>query len=43
VTRAGPPRAHYDVAAPRPRLRTRAAQSQLKETILEELHAAHAI
>lgn len=42
-TRAGPPRAHYDVAAPRPRLRTRAAQSQLKETILEELHAAHAI
>ena len=42
-TRAGPPRAHYDVAAPRPRLRTRAAQSQLKETILGELHAAHAI
>ena len=42
-TRAGPPRAHYDVAAPRPRLRTRAAQAQLKETILGELHAAHAI
>ncbi|WP_058047951.1 ABC transporter ATP-binding protein [Janthinobacterium sp. Ant5-2-1] len=42
-TRAGPPRAHYDVAAPRPRLRTPAAQAQLKETILDELHAAHAI
>ena len=42
-TRAGPPRAHYDVAAPRPRLRTPAAQAQLKETILGELHAAHAI
>lgn len=42
-TRAGPPRAHYDVAAPRPRLRTPAAQSQVKETILGELHAAHAI
>lgn len=42
-TRAGPPRAHYDVAAPRPRLRTPAAQAQLKEAILGELHAAHAI
>ncbi|NHQ91245.1 ABC transporter ATP-binding protein [Janthinobacterium lividum] len=42
-TRAGPPRAHYDVAASRPRLRTPAAQAQLKETILGELHAAHAI
>ena len=40
-TRAGPPRAHYDVAAPR--LRTPAAQAQLKEAILGELHAAHAI
>ena len=42
-TRAGPPRAHYEVAAPRPRPRTPAAQAQLKETILGELHAAHAI
>lgn len=42
-TRAGPPRAQYDVAAPRPRLRTPAAQAQLKEAILGELHAAHAI
>jgi sulfonate transport system ATP-binding protein len=42
-TRAGPPRAHYDVAAPRPRLRTPASHAQLKETILGELHAAHAI
>ena len=42
-TRAGPPRAHYEVAASRPRLRTPAAQAALKETILGELHAAHAI
>lgn len=42
-THAGPPRAHYDVAAPRPRLRTPAAQAPLKEAILGELHAAHAI
>ena len=42
-TRAGPPRARYDVAASRPRLRTPAAQAPLKEAILGELHAAHAI
>ncbi len=42
-THAGPPRARYDVAAPRPRLRTPAAQAPLKEAILGELHAAHAI
>ncbi|MDZ5636036.1 ABC transporter ATP-binding protein [Janthinobacterium sp. GMG1] len=42
-TRAGPPRAQYDASAPRPRLRTPAAQAQLKEAILGELHAAHAI
>ncbi|MGK5081006.1 ABC transporter ATP-binding protein [Janthinobacterium sp. HLX7-2] len=42
-THAGPPRAHYDVAQPRPRLRAPAAQAQLKEAILGQLHAAHAI
>ncbi|MFZ4874598.1 ABC transporter ATP-binding protein [Janthinobacterium sp. Mn2066] len=42
-TRAGPPRAHYDVAQPRPRTRAPAAQAALKDTILAELHAAHAI
>ena len=42
-THAGPPRARYDVAAPRPRLRTPAAHAPLKEAILGELHAAHAI
>ncbi|MGK5010511.1 ABC transporter ATP-binding protein [Janthinobacterium sp. MDB2-8] len=42
-TRAGPPRALYDVATPRPRLRTPTAQAPLKEAILGELHAAHAI
>ena len=42
-TRAGPPRAHYDVPAPRPRSRAPATQAALKDTILGELHAAHAI
>ncbi|MGK5067841.1 ABC transporter ATP-binding protein [Janthinobacterium sp. RT4P48] len=42
-TRAGPPRAHYDVTSPRPRSRTPAAQADLKAAILAELHAAHAI
>ena len=42
-TRAGPPRAHYDVTVPRPRSRTPAAQANLKAAILAELHAAHAI
>lgn len=42
-TRAGPPRAHYDVTAPRPRSRAPATQAALKDTILGELHAAHAI
>ena len=42
-TRAGPPRAHYDVTSPRPRSRAPAAQAGLKAAILAELHAAHAI
>ncbi|OBV38555.1 ABC transporter ATP-binding protein [Janthinobacterium psychrotolerans] len=42
-TRAGPPRARYDVAAPRPRSRAPATQAALKDAILGELHAAHAI
>lgn len=42
-TRAGPPRAHYDVPQPRPRTRAPAAQAQLKQQILADLHAAHAI
>ena len=42
-TRAGPPRAHYEVALPRPRARAPAAQAGLKQAILGELHAAHAI
>lgn len=42
-SRAGPPRAHYDVAAARPRSRSPAAQASLKDAILGELHATHAI
>ena len=42
-SRAGPPRAHYEVAAARPRSRSPAAQAGLKDAILAELHATHAI
>jgi len=42
-TRAGPPRGHYDVTQPRPHTRAPAAQAALKDSILAELHAAHAI
>lgn len=42
-TRAGPPRARYDVTAARPRSRSPAAQASLKDAILGELHATHAI
>ena len=42
-SRAGPPRAHYEVTAARPRSRSPAAQAGLKDAILGELHATHAI
>ena len=42
-SRAGPPRARYEVTAARPRSRSPAAQASLKDAILGELHATHAI